>query len=80
MTAGEGHTHAGGPNDGADRGGYSLDWFRVLDVVVWVAAALITAMGVEWFIGYLVREKIARGADKYLAKVGARKTATDPTE
>lgn len=46
----------------------SVDWFAVLDIVVWVAVAVIVGLAAEWLVGYFVREKIARGADRYLAK------------
>lgn len=70
MTTNHGHDH-----DGADDG--AVDWFRLFDALVWVSVALIAALAAEWLIGYLVRERIARGADKYLAKVGAGKSDPD---
>lgn len=72
-----GHTHqqpAGGPNDGA------FDWFRVLDVIIWVSVILIAVLALEWFTGLVVREKIARGADKFRAQVTARKGGEAPAE
>lgn len=55
----EGHTH----DEGEPR-----DWFAVLDVVVWVAVVVLVIMAVEWLAGYLVREKLARGAQRFLRK------------
>lgn len=57
---------AGGPDDGAGEG---FDWFRVLDIAVWTAVVVIAALAIEWLIGYVVRERISRGADKYLSRV-----------
>lgn len=77
MSAARGHRHgredqaAGGPDDGA------FNWFKVLDILVWVAVALIVALAAEWFTGLVVREKIARGADKMLAAAAAKKTAAE---
>jgi len=62
------HTH-----ESPDDGGAGYDWFKVLDVMVWVSAAVIAAMAFEWFLGFLMREKLARGAKQYLAKVRAGK-------
>ncbi len=64
MAAGHDHQHAaaGGPDDGA-----GIDWFKALDVVVWVSVAVITILAAEWIVGYLAREALARGADRYLA-------------
>lgn len=63
-----GHTHrskreAGGPDDGA-----GVDWFRVLDIAVWVSVAVIAVMGAEWLIGRVIRESLASGASRYLKK------------
>jgi hypothetical protein len=55
---------AGGADDGA-----GADWFHVLDVAVWVAVGVIAVIAAEWFVGYLVREKISRGAGRYLQRV-----------
>jgi hypothetical protein len=58
------HAHPeGGPDDGS-----AFDWFRVLDVLVWVAVVVIVILGTEWFVGRLVREKIAGQAQRFLAK------------
>jgi hypothetical protein len=61
------HDATGGPDDGA------VDWFRYLDVLVWVSVALIAAIALEWLLGYIVREQITRGADRYRARVAAGK-------
>jgi hypothetical protein len=75
MSAQErGHTHAkkvGGPDDGA-----GPDWFRVLDVVIWVSVAAIAVMGIEWLIGRAIRESIAASASRYLKKTAA--TSANP--
>lgn len=71
MSAARGHRH---DDDGQGQGG-GVDWFKTVDVIVWVAVAIIVCLGAEWLIGYLVREKIARGADKLLARVAAAKDA-----
>jgi hypothetical protein len=67
MSTPERHSHtkakAGGPDDGA-----GPDWFRVLDVVIWVSVAAIAVMGIEWLIGRAIRESIASGASRYLKK------------
>jgi len=73
VTAAGDHTHEGGPDDGA------YDWFKILDIVVWVSVALITCMAVEWLIGVVVRERISRGAARHLAKVGAPSVPDSPT-
>lgn len=57
---------------------HAFDWFKLLDILVWCAVALIAAVALEWMIGYVVREKLARGADRYLAKVNAGKA--EPAE
>ncbi len=53
---------AGGPDDGA------FDWFKILDILVWVAVAAIAIMGVEYLLGWVARERIATKAQQYLAK------------
>lgn len=67
-----GHTHAH-EHDGDN----SFDWFGALDIAVWAAVAVLVALGVEWLIGYLVRERIARGADKFLATQPAAAPGTE---
>lgn len=57
----------------ADEGEQGPDWFRALDIIVWVAVAVIAAVGIEWFVGYLTREKIAAGASRYLDRVRTAK-------
>jgi hypothetical protein len=59
-----------------DDQGASFDWFQVLDVFVWVAVALIAGLAAEWLIGWLIREKMAAGASKFL-KVGATTPAVE---
>jgi len=50
-----------------DQAPTGFDWFRVLDIAIWISVALIAVIAAEQFVGYLVRERIARGADKLLA-------------
>jgi len=66
--SGDSHVHQGV----TDSGEYA-HWFRILDVLVWLSVAVIFAIGIEWMVGYVVREKIARGADRYLAKVAPKR-------
>lgn len=44
-------------------------WFRGLDIIVWAAVAVIVILALEWLGGYLVRERIARSATQYLARM-----------
>ncbi len=44
-------------------------WFRGLDIVVWVAVAVIAILALEWLGGYLVRERLARSFRQYLDRV-----------
>lgn len=59
------HTPAGGPDDG------EIDWFKWLDIAVWIAVTIIVILAVEWLAGHIIRETIARGAQRHLAKVNA---------
>lgn len=63
MTKGQGHSH-GGPDDGAE--GEVFDWFRVFDVLVWVAVGVVVVFAAEYLAGAIIREKISAGAQKYL--------------
>ena len=66
------HSHApaaGGANDGADTVGF--DWWRALDLSVWAAVIVIAALGLEWAIGKLVRERVTAQATRILARTGA---------
>lgn len=58
---GDAHTHG------------AVDWFKVLDVAVWVAVVVVVVIGAEMLVGKVVRERIARDAGRYLAKVSAGK-------
>lgn len=51
------------------------DWFRVLDVVVWVSVAVIVIMAVEWIGGAIIRETIARQAQRFLRKSAGASSA-----
>lgn len=62
MTTGEQHSH---DTPGATDGG-ALDWFRILDILVWGAVAVVAILAIEWFAGVVVRERISAGATKYL--------------
>jgi hypothetical protein len=57
-----GHSHQPADGDGG------ADWFKVLDIAVWVAVVLLVVMAAEWVAGRIVRERIARGAARHLAK------------
>jgi len=63
---------ASGDHEHPDGG---VDWWTVLDITVWVAVVIIAGLGLEWLVGYLVRERIARGAGRFLA---ARQATTEP--
>lgn len=75
----QGHSHsggndrrrksAGGPEDGA------FDWFNVFDWFIWAAVGVVVFMALEFFIGKIVREKIAGGASKYLKDREAAQTS-----
>ncbi len=65
------HDATGGPDDGA------VDWFRYFDIVVWVSVGVIAVFAAEWLIGYVVRERIAAGADAYRARVAAGKKESE---
>lgn len=64
MSAGHSHEPAGGPDDG---GGF--DWWRAADYAIWAAVGVVAIIGIEWLVGYVIREKISRGADRFLAGV-----------
>lgn len=53
----------------------AVNWFGVLDILVWAAVAVLVALAVEWLVGYVVRERLARGADRFLAKHNAAAAA-----
>lgn len=56
----------------------AVDWFKILDVFVWSAVAIIVALGLEWLVGKIVRERIAAGADRYRARVTAAQGPAQP--
>lgn len=55
-------------NHSHDQGAVESGWFRALDALVWVSVAVIVVLAAEWFVGVLIRERIASGARRYLAK------------
>lgn len=57
-----------GPEQGA------VDWWHVLDVLVWVSAGIIAVIATEWLAGRVIRERLAVQASKYL-----KRTAETPT-
>jgi len=72
---GKAHSHrkpAGGPDDGA-----GLDWFKMLDVAVWVAVGFIAIMGVEWLVGRVLRESVTAGANRILQKASPAPPAAE---
>jgi hypothetical protein len=79
MSRAEDHSHEapGGPDDGADA--VAFDWFRALDLAVWAAVVVIGALALEWVIGTITRERVARGADRLLAKARAASSGTEQT-
>jgi hypothetical protein len=44
-------------------------WWRAADAVVWAAVVVIAAIGIEWCVGVVARERLARGASRYLDQV-----------
>jgi hypothetical protein len=52
--------------------GVAFNWFGVLDALVWAAIMLLVILGVEYFAGLIVREKISRGAQRHLAQQEAQ--------
>lgn len=69
-------TTNGGPDDGAAR----LDGWRVLDILVSVAIGVIVVLAAEWLVGYVVRQRIAAGAQRHLAKVNSQAGTDGPAE
>jgi hypothetical protein len=65
MAAGHTHPVAGGPDDGAET--VAFDWFRALDLVIWSAVVVLAALGLEWFFGAFIRERIHGQAMRVLA-------------
>lgn len=57
---------AGGAHDGEP------DWFKGLDIAVWIAAGVVLVLAAEWLIGRYMRESISRGAQQFLAKTTAK--------
>lgn len=41
-------------------------FWEALDIVVWVTVGLLFILAIEWFVGRMVRERIASGATKFL--------------
>jgi hypothetical protein len=66
---------AGGPDDGAA----VVDWWKIADIAVWVAVAVVAALAVEWLMGAVVRENIATGFRRYLARESAGTPETEPS-
>lgn len=55
------------------------DPFRALDVLIWGSVAVIAVIALEWFAGKVIRERIARGATRYL-KTRATALSADGTD
>lgn len=66
SAAGDGHQH--------DEQRAPFDWFSALDILVWASIVLILVLAAEWAYGTFVREKIAREAQRHIAKA---RTATE---
>lgn len=64
-------------NHDQDHGG-GVDLWRWLDVAVITAIVVIVVLASEWFVGTLIRERLARQADRYLSKVNASKGTESP--
>ena len=58
QTAGS-HDH-----EGADP--TAFDWFRALDLAIWSAVVVLAALGLEWFFGAIIRERIHGEARRVL--------------
>lgn len=43
-----------------------LDWWRLLDALVWVSVGILAILAIEWMFGKFVREKLAGEAAKHL--------------
>jgi hypothetical protein len=65
---------ASGGDQGDEHDHGPVDWFQVLDVAVWVAVAVVLAIGADLLFGKIMRERLARGASRYLAKMTAGQT------
>lgn len=65
------HNHDAGTDE------HQLDWFSVLDVAVWAAVVVIGVLAAEFFFGLILRERIARGASRYLRKQPAASEAAE---
>ena len=52
------HTH--------DGDGEPFDWFKLFDIVVWVAVAVIVILGIEWAFGAAIRARLGREAETFL--------------
>jgi hypothetical protein len=54
----------GGPDDGGD----AFDWWRALDLAVWAAVVVLVALGLEFFFGAFIRERLHRTAQQIIAE------------
>jgi hypothetical protein len=43
-------------------------WPQMLDILVWCAVVVIAALAVEFLAGYVIRERLANGFTKLLAR------------
>lgn len=57
-----------------------VNWFAGLDALVWACIALLVVLAVEYLVGHFVREKLAREADAFRAKVNARRNPTESAD
>lgn len=64
---------AGGEHQHDDQG-RGFDWFALLDILVWASIVVLVALAAEWAYGAVMRERISRGASRYLAKAAAEPT------
>jgi hypothetical protein len=53
-----------------------VDWWVIADALVWTAVVVVAVLALEWLGGVLVRERIARGAEKLLKRTAAEAEQT----
>lgn len=50
----------------------AFDWWRALDLAVWSAVVVLVALGLEWFFGSFIRERVHRQARQIIAEDSAQ--------
>ena len=61
--------------DDHDHGDREAAWFRILDIAVWVGVTVIGVLALEWFAGYVVRERLTAQVQRHI-----KLTHSAPTE